>query len=97
MKYAIFVGALTPNQSNIVAEVVEAPRVIDGHTFQLSEMYSAALVATMRQCPDDTVANATYDVVSDTWANPDPEVAAMGADEDGGGETDTGNGNPPPN
>lgn len=57
-----------------VYEVITAPAVIDGITFQLDEMYPAAFIETLTPCPDWVVPNATYD--GTTFINPPaPPVA----------------------
>lgn len=55
-----------------VYEVIVAPSVLDGVTFQLDEMYPAAFIATLAPCPDWVEQNATYD--GTTFINP-PEAA----------------------
>lgn len=91
MKFAIFEGALTGNHSTVVSEVVEAPRTVEGVEHALTDLYHPALVATMRRCPEGVAAGHIYDVVTDTYR--EPVSVAL----DGDNETDTGNGNPPPN
>lgn len=85
MKFAIFEGALSPNQNTTVLEVVDEVVTVDGVEHGLRDRYHPSLVATMRRCPDDTVPGTVYDIVNDTWTA--PEVVAT---------SDVGNGEPPP-
>lgn len=69
----------------LVHEVIETPKVIDGHTFELADLYHPAFVAQLVPCPDYVTQGYTYE--GETWV---PPVA--GRD----GEDEAGNGNPPP-
>lgn len=71
MKYAFFQAALTANGRAIVSEIIEAPRSLDGHTFQLHELYHASLVLTARPVPEGIEVGATLDLATGEYANPE--------------------------
>lgn len=83
MKYAFFEAALTAAGRAIVREVIEAPRIVDGITFQLHELYHASLVLTARPIPDGVEVGATLDLATGEYTNP---VSMDGDDESGNGE-----------
>lgn len=83
--FAIFEGAMTPNHTNTVREVVPETVTVDGITHGLRDRYHGALIATMRKCPEGTQPGDEYDIIADTYNTP---AATM--------DTDTGNGEPPP-
>lgn len=85
-KFAIFQGALSPNTTNVVADVHDEVVTIDGVQHKLIDRFHPALVATMRACPADTQPGAVYDLLSDTYTNPEPVEAAQADDESGNGE-----------
>lgn len=85
MKFAMLQASATIGQY-LVTEVVEAPRVTDGVTFQLSELYHPDIVLRMRQCPASTAPGDIYDLAANKFTAAPVQAA----------ETDTGNGEPPP-
>lgn len=87
-KFAIFEGALSPNQNNRVAEVIDAVVTVEGVEHKLTDRYHPAVIATMRRCPADTLPGHTYDILTDTYTDPAVFVAVV--------ESDSGNGEPPP-
>lgn len=89
MKFALFQAGVTADGQFVVSEIVEAPRVIDGHTFKLTELYHASIVATARRCDDTVSVGDLYDVTTEEFTAA-PVVEALVV------ESDSGNGEPPP-
>lgn len=86
-KYAFFHPTLSATGLAIVREIVEAPRTVDGITYQLHELYHASIVLTARQVSDDVEVGATLDLATGEYTNPEPVVATA--------DGETGNGEPP--
>lgn len=91
MKYALFNPVVNSEGKFTVHEINEAPRVIDGIEFSLTQMWHPQFVLNMRPCGDDVAVGDLYDPVTLEYSKPAPAPAPEAM------ETDTGNGNPPPN
>lgn len=70
-KYARF--GTNPNaRTGMVVEIITAPAVIGGNTYQLVDLYTAEFITWLRQAPDDLEidieAGDSYDAPSDTWS-----------------------------
>lgn len=72
MKHVFFLPALNTEGKAVVSEVFEAPRVHDGVTFHLHELYHVSNVLASRRVPDGlAVAEGwTYDLESGEFAAP---------------------------
>lgn len=74
-------------EDGVVVEIVEAPRTVDGVTFELAELYHPSLVAQMMECGDATEIGDEMELPPVPEPEPETQAAAEG---------DTGNGEPPP-
>lgn len=92
--FAIFQGALTPNVTMIVAEIVPQTVTLDGVEHDLHERYHPSLIATMRACPEGTQPGDVYDIITDTYTPQEPVMTAM--DDETPPDGEVGNGEPPP-